>query len=246
MIVSPEIVAEQVMGYVVWASELIPTLKPSPEKPFSLAILPQGPHFYTWLLQAAGYLLLDNQKKRLIIISQQSYAPKDILIDSNTYGPVFGQIWKNSDAKIKTLAGKLGAKLSTEKHTALSEQMWFQLPFLRAITESDEIIHISIGDKTSEAKINKTISRIDKNFQASNIVILTNIELSTPAKSKKADEQDQLAKIIQTPSLFAPLLTVFQKTLKLQKKKPEIIAYVNPGDFGKTWSLTTRYICAVG
>ena len=104
---------------------------------------------------------------------------------------------------------------------------------MRTITESNEIIHISIGEKTQEAKLNKIVSRIDKSFQEANIVILTNIELSKPAKSKKADEQDQLAKIIQTSS-SAPLLTVFQKTLKLQKKKPEIVAYVNPGDFGKT------------
>gem|GEM_PF-4114935 len=44
--ISPEILAEQVMGYVVGASELIPTLKPV-SKPHSIAILPQGPHFYT-------------------------------------------------------------------------------------------------------------------------------------------------------------------------------------------------------
>jgi len=242
---SPEILAEQVMGYVVWASELIPTLKPSPDKPFSLAILPQGPHFYTWLLQAAGYLLLDNQKKKLVIISQQSHVPKDILLDSTSYGPIFGQTWKSSDAKTKALASTLGAKRSTEEHTSLSQQMHFQLPFLRTITESDEIIHISIGDKITTTQTNKVIQRINKNFNECNIVILTNIELSKPAKSKKSDEQTQLAKIIQKASLSTPLLTIFQKILISQKKKPEIVAYVNPGDFGKTWSLTTRYICAV-
>jgi hypothetical protein len=117
---------------------------------------------------------------------------------------------------------------------------------LRTITESDEIIHLSIGDKIQESKIDKTIHRINKNFQECNIVILTNIELATPVESKKTDEQKVLAKIIQTHMLSAPLLTIFQKTLKLQKKKPEIIAYVNPGDFAKNTSLTTRYVCAVG
>jgi hypothetical protein len=104
MILSPEVIAEQVMGYVVGASEMIPTLKPSPEKPYSVAILPQGPHFYTGLLQAAGYLLLDDQKKRLLIISQQSDDPKGILVDSNSYGPVFGQTWKNGFTTINTIA----------------------------------------------------------------------------------------------------------------------------------------------
>lgn len=44
--ISPEVIAEQVMGYVVGAEELIPTLKPSSQV-YNIAILPQGPHFYT-------------------------------------------------------------------------------------------------------------------------------------------------------------------------------------------------------
>ena len=85
MSVSPEIIAEQVMGYVVGASELIPTLKPSKNTSYSVAILPQGPHFYTGLLQAAGYLLLDDKKKKIIVISEQSEDHKNIMIDGNSY-----------------------------------------------------------------------------------------------------------------------------------------------------------------
>jgi hypothetical protein len=68
-------------------------LKPSKNIQHSIAILPQGPHFYTGLLQAAGYLLLDNQKKKIMIISQQSGDPKNIVIDENTYGPILGETW---------------------------------------------------------------------------------------------------------------------------------------------------------
>ena len=63
---------------------MIPTLKPTPQ-PHSVAILPQGPHFYTGLLQAAGYLLLDGKKKKLIMISQQSDDEKNIVIDTTIY-----------------------------------------------------------------------------------------------------------------------------------------------------------------
>ena len=135
---------------------------------------------------------------------------------------------------MKTLATQLGAKLSTEKHTSLSEEMNIQLPFLRTVTETDEILHISIGNTISQTQIRKAISWINKNFKTHNIVILTNIELSKTTKTKKSDEQNQIAKIIQTVSLSTPLLTIFQKILTSQKKKPEIVAYVNPGDFGKT------------
>jgi len=242
--ISPEILAEQVMGYVVWASELIPTLQPSPENPFSVAILPQGPHFYTWLLQAAGYLLLDTYKKKMIIISQQSDS-KDVVLDTNNYGPTLGQIRKNTDTEIQAIAKKLGAKLSSQEHS-LWEQIGVQLPFLRIITKTDTIIHVNIGDNIPTTKIHKVVDWINKKFTEYNVVILANIELPKPATSKKTDEQWQLLKIIKTPSSSTPLLTIFQNILRLQKQKPEIVAYVNPSDFGKPKSLTTRYVCAVG
>ena len=246
MTVSPEIIAEQVMGYVVWASELIPTLKPSLEKAYSVAILPQGPHFYTGLLQAAGYLLLDSQKKKLVVISQQSDDQKNILVDSNSYGPVFGQTWKNSITTISNLARQLNAKLAHPEQKALFEQIRFQLPFFRVITDTEELLHISIGDKTPPNSLNKLLTWIKNHIQEYNIVILTNIELSTSTTSEKIDEQQQIARYIQTSFPDMPLLTVFQEILNIQKKKPEIVAYVNPGDFSKPSSLTTRYICAVG
>lgn len=234
------------MGYVVWASELIPTLKPSPKKPYSIAILPQGPHFYTGLLQAAGYLLLDSKKKKLMIISQQSDNNKDILVDTTNYGPIFGQTWKNSTAKTSNLARDISGKLGQPEQKSLFEHIRFQLPFLRIITESKQLFHISIGEKISKTAIDRVSTWINTHIQEYNIILLTNIELSKPAKSKKTDEQNKLAKILETYSPNTPLLTLFQNTLNAQKKKSEIVAYVNPGDFSKNWLLTTRYICAVG
>ncbi len=246
MQIAPEILAEQVMGYVVWASELIPTLKPASKKTYSLAILPQGPHFYTGLLQAAGYLLLDSKKKKLIIVSQQSDNSKDILIDTTRYGPIFGQTWENSPTKIKSFARDIDAKLVQPGQKSLIEYINFQLPFVRTITESKALFHISLGEKISQRAIHRVATWMIANIQEYNIVLLSNIKLSKPAKSSKTDEQNKLAKIIKTYSPKTPLLTLFQEILSAQKKKSEIIAYVNPGDFGKNWPLTTRYVCAVG
>lgn len=245
MTVSPEVMAEQVMGYVVWASELIPTLQPPPNKSYSIAILPQGPHFYTWLLQAAGYLLLDASKKNLMIISQQSDDPKTILVDSTSYGPIFWQSWENSIAKTNALAKSIGGKITAPEQKNLFEQMLFQLPFLRVVTNTESIHHVSIGNNTPVVSIKKLMLWIKKNMSKYNIVLLTNIDIIGSVRSKKNDEEKQIAKLIQDPLSNITILTLFQNILKLDKKKPEVIAYVNPGDFGKTWSLTTRYVCAV-
>ena len=143
-------------------------------------------------------------------------------------------------SKIKTA---IGATYSTKEHKSLMDNVHFQMPFIHIITKTEELIHIGIGKKTSTTSVNKLIVWIKKNIQEYNIVLLTNIEISSSTKSRKSDEHAQIAKYIQTSP--TPLLTLFKKIGDIQKKKPEIIAYVNPENFGKTTSLMTRYICAV-
>ena len=121
----------------------------------------------------------------------------------------------------------MGAILTTPEQKSITEQIDFQLPFLRIITETETVIHISIGDKTSATKINKLLIWINNHMQEYNIVLLTNIDLSPSQKSKKTDEQKQIAKLIQTSS-SSQILTVFQKILHVQKKQLEIVAYVIP------------------
>lgn len=128
-----------------------------------------------------------------MIISQQSDDPKNILIDTNDYGPIFGKSWKKS----KNFARQFDAKLADIKQKSLSEQMSFQLPFLRVITETDELLHISIGDKVPQTSMKKIYIWIKNYIQDYNIVLLTNIELSKSMISKKSDEQKQIAKIIE-------------------------------------------------
>jgi hypothetical protein len=41
------------------------------------------------------------------------------------------------------------------------------------------------------------------------------------------------------------LVNIFKALHKITKQETEIIAYVNPRDFWKNWSITTRYVCAV-
>jgi len=221
---------------------MIPTLKPS-KYPYSVALLPQWPHFYTWLLQAAGYLLLDSQKKKMMIISQQSDVNKDIIVDTSIYWPIFWQTRKTSLAKISTFARSIGGILSDKPNPLVQDAISFQLPFLRTITDTKEILHVGVGDKISKNQNKKLSTWIKNNIQDYNIILLTNIEIPPSSKSKKSDEQKQIEKLLQTWSTV--LLELFHTIVANQKKKPEIIAYVNPSDFNKTWSLTTRYICAV-
>lgn|SRR5574344_2966325 len=178
----------------------------------------------------------------MIIISDQSDDPQEILVDSNAYGPVFGQSRKNSLTAITLAAHQLKGKLSHPEQKSLLDNLHFQLPFLRVITDTEEFLHISIGKEIDQTKVKRLITRIKHRMPDCNVVLLTNIELKKAGK--KANEQNQIAASIEQPN--APLVHIFQKILGMAKKKPEIIAYVNPSDFGVKSSIGTRYICAVG
>jgi len=191
--------------------------------------------------------LLDEQKKKLLIISQQQDDEINILIDNTNYGPVFGQKREYSEKTLASIAKTINAKITTpDQQSLLDEQIRFQLPFLRVITDTEEILHISIGEKITSSLLKKCITWIQKNIQNYNIVLLTNIELSPSTTSQKSDEHKQIAKLIETPPTKMILLTLFQKILASQKRHPEVVAYVNPSDFAKKTNMTTRYICAVG
>ena len=246
MNIAPEIIAEQVMGYVVWASELIPTLKP-PKKPYTVSIVPQWPHFYTGLLQAAWYLLLDGKKKKMLVISQQSDDEKNSIVDTTIFWPIFWQTWETPMSVLSDIADEIDAKLSDKTNKKLSEKLGFQLPFLRVITEIEELVHVGIGSQITKKNLTYFLTWIKKHISTYNIVLLTNIELPPWPKSKKTDDQKYIVKLLTTPDIkHMPLLTIFQKITDFSKQKPEIVAYVNPGDFWVKWSMTTRYICAVG
>ena len=181
----------------------------------------------------------------MLIISQQTDSPKDVFVDSNSYGPILGQNRNNTRTKSTKLAQVMGAKISTPKQDFIADNLHFQLPFLRVITETESFVHISVGNNISQLQIKKVISQIKKHAHDHNIVLLTNIELTT-TPTKKADEQKQIAKVMEQASPKDPLIHIFQQLVHFQKKKPEIIAYVNPGDFGVKSSIATRYVCAVG
>ena len=96
---------------MVGASELIPPLKSHRGKSYSVAMLPEGPHYYTGLLKAAGYLLLDDKKKKIIILSQQSEDPEDIVVHASPQETTFGKTWKNTQEKVRKIAHEIGAKM---------------------------------------------------------------------------------------------------------------------------------------
>lgn len=234
---SPEILVEQVMGYAIWACELIPTLQAN-MYPYHIALLPQWPHFYTGLLHAAGYLLLENTKKDILIVSQQSQYPKELIIATNTYGPISGKKWSNSRENISTIAKELNAKKEI-----IAEDISFHLACINIITKTKRIIHISVWTTISDTKINRLAKRIQEHQEKYNTVILTNIPVASKQNSSPKNEHHEIFKSLQIAHPSFPCLSVFQKIIKNQDIQPQIIAYVNPQRTPQGQSTELRYGC---
>lgn len=234
---SPEVLVEQVMGYAIWACELIPTL-PANIDSYHIALLPQWPHFYTGLLQAAGYLLLENTKKEILIISQQSEYPHEIIVATNTYGPISGKKRKTTPKTVATITKALGAKWNL-----LSEDITFHVSCIQLITKIKKIIHIGMGTHVSPKQITTLATRIHQHKNIYNTVILTNIPLSSSNDSASTNEHKEITKSLTTSFSFAPCWSLFQELAQKDMTIPQIMAYVKPQKSGNKDSLAIRYGC---
>lgn len=182
----------------------------------------------------------------MLIISEQDDDSKHMLIDTNTYGPVFGKTWKIPIKVLNSIAHQLKAKLARPEQTSLFENIRFQLPFIRVIMEIDQILHIGIGPQTSQTDKERLYTWIKKHISEYVIVCLQNITIQNIKSTKKADEQKKIAKMIIDPKTKAsPVIQVFREVSGYIQQKPEIVAYINPGDFGRTEASDIRYICTV-
>ena len=92
----------------------------------------------------------------------------------------------------------ISALYATKDHKEFIETLSSQIPFLRVITDTKEIIHIGVGDKISKNQNKKLYTWIKNKIQDYNIVLLTNIEISPTPKSKKNNEQKQIEQLLQT------------------------------------------------
>lgn len=182
----------------------------------------------------------------MLIISEQYDDIKHMLIDTNAYGPVFGKTRKTPIKVLNSVAHQLKAKLASPEQTSLFENIRFQLPFIRVIMEMDQILHIGIGPQMTQTDRKRLCTWIKKHISEYVVVCLQNITIQDTKNTKKTDEQKKIAKMIIDPKTKASqVIQIFREVSEYIQQKPEIIAYVNPGDFGRTEATDTRYVCTV-
>lgn len=212
-----EILLEQIISYTIGASEMIPDIAEKAGKDYQLAILPYGPHFYTGILQSAGYLLLPQRKKLLLIIEQDQNS-KEIYQITWTFGPILWQQQTFQQSKTKR---------KTDFQPSIQD-LWNilqHLAYMQTISNTAEISCLAIGSQLSSAWQKKLNDYLGLIWSDTNIVFLSNI--TVPSQNTNFP----ISKLIQENAGSA--VKTFDAINKKMKRNSEIIAYAH-GD--KKWN----------
>lgn len=219
----PEILLEQIIGYSIGAHEIVPDIEKKADKDYNFAILPYGPHFYTGILQSAGYTLL-SEKKNILFIITQDQQENEILEISWTFGPIVGKTWKLSTDKQR--------KSDFKPQVQDLEIILQHLPFLQIITQTQDISCLAIGNELSPQKKKKLTTYITDRQKDTNIIFLTNVSIHNEEKKAKTTKKSVIKNILlETEKGNNRLLTYFDSIIATHHKEAEIIAYANSSDF---------------
>lgn len=206
-----EILLEQIISYTIGASEMIPDIAKKAGQDYQLAILPNGPHFYTGILQSAGYLLLP-QRKKLLLITEQTQNEKEIYQIIWTFGPILGQQ--------KTLqASKENRKTDFQPSIQDLWTILSHLAYMQVITDTEHITCLAVGASLSPTKQKKLNDYLSLAWSDTNIVFLSNVNV--PAE----DTNFPMSKLIKDNAGSA--VKTFHAISKKLKRSSEIIAYVH-------------------
>ncbi|MFA7717938.1 MAG: hypothetical protein WC875_04450, partial [Candidatus Absconditabacterales bacterium] len=200
-----------------------PNIKDKADKKYNFALLPYGPHFYTGILQSAGYLLLP-EKKNLLFLLPQDIQDDEIFQIDGTIGPLFG---KQRTLPKHPKSWKTISKIPQN----IIEIIVQHLLFLDIITQTKYITCLAVGKDLSGSNQKKLAEYIHAHTTTTNIVFLTNVPADEGKKKAESIEKKQ------------GLLSLFHHIAKGNKKEVEVIAYSNAGNLGRNKGKGIKYAC---
>lgn len=246
----PEILIENVMSYTIQATEVLK------QKPDSLEangqrflFIPDGPHYYTGILQAMGYLITEKffkNKKNLIIFSNSDSSKHfKILQEPTSY------LWQERDTQ--TTAKKLiknhefvQEALSSDKK--LKSAIRDQLIFVRTLIPHHNIMRATMGKACPWTHLSMLFN--DTALQGFNIIIIGQLHENINNENCMDLDKDLITTLLLGKSIASqknnfPGLYCFSKLCKDHEKQPEIIAYLNSCQMWADDENCTGYACIV-
>lgn len=205
-----EILLEQIINYSIGASEIIPDIGQKAKEDYQIAILPYGQYFYTGILQSAGYLLLADKKKCLLVIQQAN--ENEVYQLTWSLGTILGQprTCQSHDSIRKTIS------------PSSTKNLWMirsHLAYIWTITDMNYINCLIVGEQLSPTKQKKLNDYITDICSDHNIIFLMNIRLP------QNDKGFLFSQVVQNNK--GTSIKSFSNISKRCQRKPEIIAYTD-------------------
>ena len=204
-----ELLLEQIISYTIGASEMIPEMAERVGQDYQLAILPYGPHFYTGILQSAGYMLLP-QRKKLLLLIEQDQNDKEIFQITGTFWPILGQQRTFHEEK---------KKRNTEFKPSIQDLgiILNNLAYLQTISDTAQISCLAVGSHLTPTKQKILNTYLASVWSDTNIVFLSNI--TVPSQTTNFP----MTKLIKENAWIT--IKTFHNISKKLKRSSEIIAY---------------------
>lgn len=190
---------------------MIPDISQRAGEDYQIAILPHGPHFYTGILQSAGYLLLP-QRKNLLLLIEQTHKDKEIYQITGTLGPI---LWHE-----RKLSKETGQRANDFKPSI--QELWMilqHLAYIQTITDTKEITCLAVGWNLSPSKQKKLNEYLCMVGSDTNIVFLSNVTVPWQANNFP------ISRLVKDNNW--PTIKTFHIISKKFKRSSEIIAYAH-------------------
>lgn len=224
------------MSYIVHAWEILQKEHRLPEKPYKYLYIPKWPELYTSALKSAWYLFFDKNLKKITIITEQNEYPKDIISYVNQKKSDF-LIWWN---KIKNIVPKY-----IEKTSIISNELFDQILYLRLLTKIKTVSIIGIWKSAIKTKISWIIKNISKEEW---IIVLWNLSQEKNKDNLIKEDEIMIQNILSWTTYKKKdkwIWNIYKDIVNKNKKKSELLMYVNGYDIWIKKTAQIWYVCIV-
>ncbi len=226
------LILQAISSYLVWAKDFFWNEK----NKFSVWLIPDGHHIYTGTLKAVWYRLL-KPSKTLILIWEWAINNKVCILNRS----IDFFMWKE-----RSLDKKIFSLLKWHDFVDLVDHEFdrisSELPFLRIISDYDNIVFMEIWDKVSKIKLTNLLSQFSDH---ANLMFISDFHRDKTMKvCKEMDNQIlDLDFVKKDKELF--LIELFLRIAKKQSKTPSLSAYLNTWDISTDKKITNWFGCMV-
>ncbi len=225
-----DIIIQAIASYLLWAMDFIWEYKNT----FSVWLIPDGHHIYTWTLKAAGYRLL-KPAKTLVLIWDWAVNDEICVLDNS----VDFFMWKKWTIN-KNILWKMIKLDITDFVQHRFDWIDAELPFLRVISDYNNVIFMEIWDEVSKLKVTELLLDISGD---ANLMFMSDFHRDKPMKlCKELDDQILDLNFVKKDKELS-LIEIFLRLAKKVWKKPDLLAYLNTWDVSMDKKITNWFGC---